>query len=183
MSQTKKSNLEIMEYYDWIETQKLKHPEKHHKYVSTQEENFLQYVIYPMFYDLSPVFKTTRPFPLVLKDYSTEKPIYVIENHLYRIVFLSHHSSNSKSYWEVSVNIKVHEFCDDPINEFRIWYMKYYGKHISSKMKAMPKKFVYPKLDLYNWTSKNFCIELKNNEKDFLLFKLFDLLRHKHIPS
>lgn len=83
MSKKKKdSSLNIMEYYDWVTVQNFEGPQEYHKYVSKEEQDFLQYVVYPMFYKnrTQKQFKTSIPFPLVLKDYSSRHPKYVIDS-------------------------------------------------------------------------------------------------------
>ena len=90
--QKKDSPLNIMEYNDWVTAQNFGGPCEHHKYVSEQEQDFqyiLQYVVYPMFYKGRELnqFKTSIPFPLVLKDYSSRHPKYVIDNNYFTFIF------------------------------------------------------------------------------------------------
>lgn len=175
----KKKNcpLKVMEYSDWIRTQKFQNPEEHHKYVSYQEQDFLQYVVYPMFYNQRETqFKTSFPFPMVLTDYSSKKPIYVVDNNYFTIVFFSYDNFDDEMCWEVSVHIKDNDFCFERINEFKRWYREHYNR-LFSQMETMPKEFVYPALKLYDIKVQDFCIEFWNQGRDFMLFKLLDLLR------
>lgn len=181
MSQKKKENpLNVMEYYDWVAAQKFKNSEEHHQYVSYQEQDFVQNIIYPMFYNQRTQFKTTIPFPLVLKDYSTRKPMYVIDNNFFTIVFFSHDNWDDEMCWEVSVHVKDHDFCDERLLSFAKWFRRY---HISDprlyyiQMEGMPKEFLYPELKFYGKEVQDFCIEFWNTGRDFMLFKLLDLLR------
>lgn len=178
--------LNIMEYYDWVAAQKFQNPQEHHRYVSYQEQDFLQKVIYPMFYKKEKTsFRTSLPFPLVLKDHSTRKPIYVIENEFLTIVFFSYDNFDDEICWEVSVHVKDHEFCDKRLISFAQWFREHYVYdsilyHI--EMDGMPKDFLYPKLNFFpelyqGKTVNDFCIEFWNSGRDFMLFKLFDLLR------
>lgn len=48
--QKKDSHQNIMEYYDWGEKQRFAEPQENHKYVSKEEQDFLQYDVYSMFY-------------------------------------------------------------------------------------------------------------------------------------
>lgn len=179
MSEQKKdSPLNIMEYYDWAVSQKFKDSEEHHKYVSHQEQDFLQNVVYPMFYKNCKVkqFKTYIPFPLVLKDYSTRYPKYVIDNDYFTIIFFTYDNYDSEMCWEVSVHIKDHNFCDERIKEFKSWYAKHYDR-LFAEMEEMPKRFMHPELKLYDDEVQDFCIEFWNDGRDFMLFKLMDLFR------
>lgn len=172
----KKESLNTMEYYEWVAQQKFENSKEHHQYVSYQEQDFLQKVIYPMFYHYNTPFKTTIPFPLVLREHSSRKPKYIIDTNFFTIVFFSYDNWDDEMCWEVSVHIKDHDFCDKRINEFKSWYSKYYER-LFAEMKTMPEEFLYPKLNLYNMKVEDFCIEFWNNGRDFMLFKLFDLLR------
>ena len=178
MSQKKKTNPpNVMEYYDWVAAQKFQNSDEHHKYVSLQEQDFLQKVIYPMFYtSRNSQFKSSIPLPLVLKDHSTKKPIYVIDNNYFTIVVFSYDNYDYEKCWEVSVHIKDHDFCDGKINEFKRWYSKHYGR-LFAEMETMPKEFLYPELNIHSNTVQDFCIEFWNEGRDCMLFKLFDLLR------
>ena len=53
--------------------------------------------------------------------------------------------------------------------------------HISeydfAEMAEMPDYFLYPKLKVHDDEVQDFCIEFWNNGRDFILFKLLDLLR------
>ena len=175
---TKKENipLSIIEYYDWVASQKFQNPEEHHKIVPRQEQDFLQDVVYPMFYKNNDQFRTRFPFPLVLKDYSAQTPKYVIDNNFFTIIFFSYDNWDDEKCWEVSVHIKDHDFCDEKVNEFKNWYLKHYDR-LFAEMESMPKEFLYPKLSLCNEQVDDFCIEFWNKGKDFMLFKLFDLFR------
>ena len=176
--QKKDSTLNIMEYYNWVAAQNFSGPQEHHKYVSKEEQDFLQYVVYPMFYkDLEQKqFKTSIPFPLVLKDYSSRHPKYVIDNNYFTIIFFSYDNGDDEICWEVSVHIKNHSFCDERIKEFKSWYAKHYDR-LFAEMAEMPECFLYPKLKPYDDEVQDFCIEFWNNGRDFILFKLLDLLR------
>lgn len=177
MSQKKKNNpLNVMEYYDWVATQGFKNSEEHHQYVPYQEQDFLQKIIYPMFYDYSIQRKTCVPFPMVLKDHNSSTPIYVIDNNYFTIIFFSYDNYDDEKSWEVSIHIKDHNFCDKRINEFKTWYRKHY-KRLFAEMETMPKEFLYPKLELYGEEVQDFCIEFWNETRDFMLFKIMDLLR------
>lgn len=167
------SPLSIMEYFDWVGAQKFKCPEEHHQYVSKQEQDFLQHVVYPMFYRKEN-FKTSIPFPLILKNFS--KPKYVIDNEYFTIIFFSRRNYDYERFWEVSVHVKDHDFCDKPITEFKSWYRKHYYR-LFAEMVDMPEMFNYPQLNLYDNSVKDFCIEFWNDERDYLFFKLLDLLR------
>lgn len=176
------SPLNIMEYYDWVAAQKFEGPKEHHQYVSKEEQDFLQYVVYPMFYQdrERKQFKTSIPFPLVLKDYSSRHPKYVIDNSYFTIIFFAYDNYDDEMCWEVSVHIKDHNFCDERLLSFAKWFRRY---HISDSrlyyihMDGMPKEFLYPKLELYGNEVQDFCIEFWNTGRDFMLFKLLDLLR------
>lgn len=176
--QKKDSTVNIMEYYDWVAAQKFTGPKEHHKYVSKEEQDFLQHVIYPMFYKECEErqFKTTIPFPLVLKDYSSRHPKYVIDNQYFTIIFFSYDNGDDEICWEVSVHIKNHSFCDERIKEFKSWYAKYYGR-LFTEMAEMPECFLHPELKLYDFEVQDFCIEFWNKGRDFKLFKLLDLFR------
>lgn len=176
--QKKDSSLNIMEYYNWVAAQNFAGPQEHHKYVSKEEQDFLQYVVYPMFYKdrEQKQFKTSIPFPLVLKDYSSRHPKYVIDNNYFTIIFFSYDNYDDEMCWEVSVHIKDHSFCDERIKEFKSWYAKHYDR-LFAEMAEMPECFLYPKLKPYDDEVQDFCIEFWNNGRDFILFKLLDLLR------
>ena len=176
--QKKDSPLNIMEYYDWVAAQKFAGPEEHHKYVSKEEQDFLQYVVYPMFYKgrIPNGFKTSSPFPLVLKDYSSRHPKYVIDNNWFTIIFFSYNNYDDEMCWEVSVHIKDHSVCDEWVKEFKSWYAEHYER-LFAEMAEMPECFLYPKLKLYDDEVEDFCIEFWNNGRDFMLFKLLDLFR------
>ena len=179
MSQEKKKTPNIMEYYSWVASQKFKNPKEHHLYVSYQEQDFLQKVIYPMFYQ-DTHFKTTYPFPLVLKDYSSRNPMYAIDTRFFTIVFFSFGYLDGEMCWEVSVHVKDHDFCDEKILSFAKWYREHYIPDIRLyfiDMEKMPEEFLYPKLNFYSKEVQDFCIEFWNEGRDFMLFKLFDLLR------
>lgn len=179
MSKQKKGSLlNIMEYYDWVAAQKFKNPQEHHQYVSQKEQDFLQHVIYPMFYKGRKLdqFKTSIPFPLVLKDYSSRYPKYVIDNNYFTIIFFAYNGHYDEMCWEVSVHIKDHSFCDERIKEFKYWYSKHYDR-LYSEMAEMPKRFLHPELKVYDDEVQDFCIEFWNKERDFMLFKLLDLFR------
>ena len=181
MSQKKKERpLSVMEYYDWVATQKFESYEEHHQYVSCQEQDFLQNVIYPMFYKQSTQFKTPIPFPMVLKDHSTKKPLYVIDNDFFTIVFFSYDNFDDEMCWEVSVHVKDHDFCDEKLLSFAKWFRRYYIfdlRMYSIQMEEMPKEFLYHELNFYGEEVQDFCIEFWNEGRDFMLFKLLDLLR------
>ena len=175
MSKQKKNiQLNIMEYFDWVAGQKFKDSQELHQYVSKEEQDFLQYVVYPMFYRNQ--FKTSESFPLVLKDYSTKHPKYVIDNHYFTIIFFTYNNYDDEMCWEVSFCIKDHNFCDERIKEFKFWYANYYGR-VFSEMEAMPKRFLHPELELYDERVQDFCIEFWNNGRNFMFFKLLDLFR------
>lgn len=176
--QKKDSPLNIMEYNDWVTAQNFEGPSEHHKYVSEQEQDFLQYVVYPMFYKGRELkrFKTSIPFPLVLKDYSSRHPKYVIDNNYFTIIFFSYDNYDDEMCWEVSVHIKDHGFCDERVKEFKSWYDKHYER-VFAEMAEMPECFLYPKLKLHDDEVQDFCIEFWNYEKDFIFFKLLDLFR------
>ena len=179
MSKHKKdSQLNIMEYYDWVATQKFEGPQEHRKYVSKEEQDFLQYVVYPMFYKdhEQEQLKTSIPFPLMLKDYNSKHPKYVIDNNYFTIIFFLYDNYDDEKCWEVSVHIKDHSYCDERIKEFKLWYAEHYGK-LYAEMAEMPECFLYPKINLYDDEVKDFCIEFWNNGRDFMLFKLLDLFR------
>ena len=182
MSQAMQKNTpNVMEYYDWVAAQKFKNPEEHHQYVSSQEQDFLQNTIYPMFYSRITQFKTPFPFPMVLKDHSTRKPKYVIDNVFFTIVFFSYDNLDGEMCWEVSVHIKDHSFCDAKLLSFERWYRRYYlgdPRLYSIEMKGMPEEYLYPKLNFCSEDVEDFCIEFWNNRRDFMLFKLLDLLSH-----
>ena len=181
MSKKKKENpLNVMEYRDWVVAQKFKNFEEHHMYVSYQEQDFLQNIIYPMFYEDTTQFKTTIPFPLVLKDHSTRKPKYVVENNFYTIVFFSYDNGDDEMCWEVSVHIKDHDFCNEKLLSFTRWFRRYYidvPVLYYIEMAEMPKEFLYPNVNFHGEKAEDFCIEFWNKGRDFMLFKLLDLLR------
>ena len=179
---TKRSPLKISEYSIWVAKQKFEDPKEHHKHVPIEEQEFLQTVIYPMFY-FDPCrrkYKSIVPFPLVLTDYSTRYPIYVIDNQYYTIVFFSL-NTNYNSSWQISFHIKDHWFCDKRIKEFRKWYARYYCDSYRNVLKSeeMPKRFKYPALDIANEVEveKDFCIEFKNTGRHYKMFKFFDSFR------
>ena len=176
--QKKDSPLNIMEYYDWVAAQKFEGPQEHHQYVSKEEQDFLQYVVYPMFYQdcERKQFKTSIPFPLVLKDYSSRHPKYVIDNSYFTIIFFAYDNYDDEMCWEVSVHIKDHSFCDERIKEFKSWYAKHYDR-LFAEMADMPKHVLHPDLKLDDDEVQDFCIEFWNNGRDFKLFKLLDLFR------
>lgn len=176
MSQNNENSpLNIIEYKDWIVTQKFKDSEELHQYVSCQEQDFLQNVIYPMFYKHNSQFKTSIPFPLILKDYSSKKPKYVIDDIYFTIIFFSYDNLDDEMCWEVSVHIKDHNFCNKRIKAFKNWYLTYYRPF--SELKDMPEEFVYPALRIYDKKVQDFSIEFWNSRRDFILFKLMDVLR------
>ncbi len=181
MFQTKNENPpNVMEYYDWIVAQGFKTQEEHHRYVSRQEQDFMQNVVYPMFYKEKAHFKTPIPFPMVLKDYSSERLKYVINNAFFTIIFFSYDNLDGEVCWEVSVHVKNHDFCDERILSFKKWFMQYYcndERVYSIQMEEMPKEFLFPRLDFYDDKVQDFCIEFWNSGRDFMLFKLLDLLR------
>lgn len=181
MSQKKKENqLNVMAYYEWLATQEFHNFQEHHRYVSYQEQAFLQQVIYLMFSNHRTQFITPTSFPLVLKDYSTEKPMYVIDNNSLTIVFFSYNNLDDEMCWEVSVHIKDHNFCDERLLSFAKWFRRYYisdPRFYHIQMDGMPKEFLYPELKFYSKEVQDFCIEFWNTGRDFMLFKLFDLLR------
>ena len=135
-------------------------------------------MVYPMFYNDydRKQFKTYIPFPLVLKDYSSKHPKYVIDNSYFTIVYFSYDNYDDEMCWEVSVHIKDHSYCDKRVKEFKSWYARHYNR-LFAEMENMPKCFLYPELNLYDAEAKDFCIEFWNEGRDFMLFKLFDLFR------
>ena len=173
--------ISIMEYYDWVASQQFKDSKEHHQYVSQQEQDFLQYLIYPMFYrdNKEWQFGSPLPFPLVLKTYSTKKPKYVIDNEYFTCVFFSYENAEAEVCWEVSLHIKDHDFCDISIKDFKEWYKDHYWDFfpVFNDLKGMPKRFLYPDLDVNSKTVDDFCVEFWGFSRDFMFFKLLDLLR------
>lgn len=185
-----KDNLpNILEYYDWVAAQKFSGPSEHHQYVPKEEQDFLQRVIYPMFYDISiqNQFKTHVPFPLVLKENTRSKdPKYVIDNSHFTIIFFSdyqmywYEDDADDLYWEVSVHIKDHRFCDKRIKEFKSWYTKsYHGRFVPNRERfvSFGEDAMYPKLNLYEDKVQDFSIRFLGIGMNFMLFKLMDILR------
>ncbi len=155
-----------------------------HKTLSRPDEIFLRYVVYPMFYGSGrdEKYKSEFDFPLTNKTYSTRNcPKFVIDNDYFTIVFLQHVDwFEGEECWEVSFHIRDHEWCDSPIQEFKHWYLDHYtgrSYDVYCEMNEMPKRFIFPRLNLFSRTAEDFCIEFWNEGKDFMLFKLFDLLR------
>ena len=179
--ETKGNPLNIMEYYDWVKSQRFRNTDEHHQYVPYQEQDFLQNVIYPMFYNSSTQFETSIPFPMVLKNNSTKKPIYVIDNDFFTIVFFSYDNNDDETCWKLSMHIKNHDFCDERIQSFRKWFAKYCCFDIRfydyGSIGGFPKEFTYHRLILIDDDVRDFGIEFWNKGRDFKLFKLLDLLR------
>ena len=169
-----------MDFQGWITASGFKSPEEMHETLSRADERFLRYTIYPMFYRPSSEdkFNSEFSFPLTNKTYSTRScPKFVIDNDHFTCVFLLHVDwFEGEECWEVSFHIKDHEWCDAPIQEFKDWYLDHYGR-MFCEMNEMPKRFHFPELNLFSHKAEDFCIEFWNDGKDFLLFKLFDLVR------
>lgn len=169
-----------MEFQGWLTASKFKNPEQMHKTLSRKDEKFLRYVIYPMFYrpGYGEKYNSLFSFPLVNKTYSTRKcPIFVIDNEYFTIVFLLHVDSfEGEDCWEVSLHIKDHNWCDERIKEFKKWYLYHY-RIVFCEMNEMPNRFIFPELDIFSEKTEDFCIEFWNEGKEFMLFKLFDILR------
>lgn len=180
MSRKKYYPVSTMEFQGWITASGFKDPEEMHTILSRADERFLRYTIYPMFYrpNHEDKYNSEFCFPLVNKTYSTKTcPKFVIDTDYFTIIFLLHNDwFEGEDAWEVSVHIKDHEFCDIPIQDFKDWYRRHYNR-IFCEMNEMPKRFVFPCLDLYSRDAEDFCIEFWNDGMDFMLFKLFDLLR------
>lgn len=177
MLQKKEIPLNIMEFYDWYALQYSKNPDESHGYVTLQELNFMQQIIYPMFYNDCSQFTSCEPFPLVLQDYSSISPKYVIDNSFFTIIFFSYNTYYYEVCWEVSVHIKDILFCAEKIEEFSTWYRRHYAQRIFVELEDMPAEFKYSKLDPLGGPAKDFCIEFWNDTRDFMLFKLMDLFR------
>ena len=169
-----------MDFQGWITSSGFKNPDEMHKSLSHKNERFLRYTIYPMFYNTASPEERYNifSFPLVNKTYSTRKrPIFVIENNYYTIVFLLHIDwFEGEGCWEVSVHIKDSKWCDAKISEFKRW-LRYYYPEMFCEMNEMPERFKFPKLDIFSSETEDFCIEFWNEGKEFMLFKLFDCLR------
>lgn len=175
----KKVDPKVTEYLGWVTEQKFESAEELYKSASREELDFLQMIVYPMFYSkyFGEQFRSSYPFPLILKDYSTKaKPIYVINNNFYTIIFFSKETLDGKECWKVSFHVKDHFFCDERIREFKIWYKKYCGI-IYTETVGMPSEFDYPALNLCTEEVEDFCIEFWNRERNYILFKFFDLMR------
>ncbi len=159
VAQKKKPSISIMEYCEWIENQKFRDPIEHHKYVSVDDQEFLQYVIYPMFYQ-SRTKRVSLTYPFVLKEKKDEKyPKYVINNDFFTIIFYN----SGEKCWKVSFHIKNHFFCDKRINDFKAWYREHYSKAKRDNDKVIP--------------GKDISFEFWNESRNYLLFKLLDAFR------
>lgn len=166
----------IMEYHDWVVTRKFSNSEEQHRHITVEEEEFLQTTIYPMFYENNDnQFKTYSPFPLILEDYSTKNPKYVIDNKYFTIVFFSYHNDN-ETCWELSMHIKNHKYCDERIDEFKFWFSKHCNR-VSADEKNMPEEYMYSKLNIYSHQIEDFYIEFWNEGRNYMMFKLMDALR------
>ena len=173
--------LQIVEYYEWSLAQKFENPEEHAKYVPAEERNFLMDVIFPMFYDLRTIkTRTGLPVPYVLSDFSSKRPIYIVDNDYFTLIFFKYETYSGKFCWEVSFHAKDHYFCDSRISNFKKWFYRYYWKYyrdMGMMLKEMPRIFKYPKLDFGSSVVKHFCIEFWNTERNVLLFELCNYLR------
>ena len=176
--------LQIVEYYEWFLAQKFENPEVHAKYVPVEERNFLMDVIFPMFYDLynldSFKYKTCTPVPYVLKDFSSKKPKYVINNDKFTLIFFKYETYSGKFCWEVSFHVKDHSYCDNRITSFKRWYFRYYWLYYGNmgmELAEMPRFFKYPRLKFGSTKVEDFCIEFWNSDRDVLLFELCNHLR------
>lgn len=171
--------ISIINYYDWAASQHFKDYEEELRYVSFEEKDFLQHVIYPMFYRHSIYDHYPLYYPYVVKTYSTKKPKYVIDNEYFTCVFFSYTTKDEESCWEVSFHIKDHNFCDIPIRDFKEWYKRnYYEPFLGSDgLKGMPKRFSFPDIDVYSQKVDDFCVEFSGSARDFMLFRLLDLVR------
>ena len=166
-------------FQEWITASGFKNSSEMHEHVSSEEEEFLRYTVYPMFYKCSfdDKYNSVFCFPLVSKTYGKKDPKYVIDNEYFTIVFFHFIDYfEGEDCWEVSFHVKNHKYCDEKIKEFKYWYAIHYD-NLYADLKGMPKRFVFPRLDLYDSEVNDFCIEFWNAGKDFMLFKLFDLLR------
>ena len=169
-----------MDFQGWLTASGFKNPEQMHQILSREDERFLRYTIYPMFYRPSyqDKYKSEFSFPLVNKTYSKRKcPIFVIDTDYFTIVFLLHVDRfEGEDCWEVSFHIKDYNWCNDPIKEFKKWSLDHH-RIVFCEMNEMPNRFIFPELDIFSEKTEDFCIEFWNEGKDFLLFKLFDLVR------
>ena len=181
MSKKKRYNpVSTTDFQGWITASGFNNPDEMHEVLSRDQERFLRYTIYPMFYRPSRdnKYKSEFSFPLVNKTYSTRNsPKYVIDNEYFTIVFFYYVDFfEGEDCWEVSFHIKDHDYCDIPIQDFKEWYMRHYDR-LFCDMNDMPERFEFPRLDLYSRDAEDFCIEFWNDGKDCMLFKLFDLFR------
>lgn len=170
-----------MEFQGWINASEFKSLDQMRESLSYSDERFLRYVIYPMFYYLRDEehYNSEFCFPLISKTYSTRKrPIFVIDNDYFTIVFLQHVDLYGEGdSWQVSFHVKDSEWCKQRILDFKKWYVNHYGSELYCEMSEMPKRFIFPKLDLLSRTTEDFCIEFWNFGKEFMLFKFFDTIR------
>lgn len=177
MSEEKK--LKVVEYFDWVALQNFANSQEHHEVVSREEQEFLQYVIYPMFYKESRDsvrFKTYDPFPLIIRTSNPKDREYVIDTDYFTIAFFKYDNYDDEEGWNVSVHIKDYGFCEEPVKAFKEWYGKYYATY-GFYEKGVAGFYDFPALDPYSDTVEDFSIVFWNNHKDFLLFRMLDLFR------
>ena len=179
LEQKKGNQMAILEYGEWLSVTPhfpFGDFNELRKVFSKQEEDFLRMVIYPMFYrEYDYKARNRPPFPLILKDYSEDRPRFVVDLSYFTAVFFSYYDPKSDEWcWEVSFHIKDHNYCDERVKEFKSWYNRRYSMTFA-EMNEMPEEFLYPKLNVFEEEVKDFCIEFWGPGRDCQLFKLLDL--------
>ena len=172
------SQIDVLEYRDWVKSQQFADSQEHRQYISRETENFLECIIYPMFYDPREEFHTPYPFPLVLKG--SRRPKFVIENDYFSIVLFFYKDDHGATRWEVSFHVKSNDYCDSKIADFAKWYRIHHTRSLAdlaTSMPDMPKKYRYESLDIFCTTAKDFSIEFDGVAQNYLLYKLMDCLR------
>ena len=181
----------IMRFCDWHEAQCFGESDSFHEVAD--EVEFLQNVIYPMYYkgieanDIPYIIGNHNHWrdTTIISKY--ESPIYLIENENLKVIFLvnSNHISHTL-IWEVSFLIKKHSFCDEKIIHFRNWYREYYQKNMSNcetfnvVVEELEKVHRYNGLTLYANLSKeeeNFTISFEGKIAKFMFFELMNHFR------
>ncbi|MBQ9313828.1 MAG: hypothetical protein IJ220_02335 [Clostridia bacterium] len=167
-------------YSEWVRLQKFQDSSEHHKIVSKEEQDFLQNIIYPMFYDTKKV-SSYKSFPLILKEHKPSlPPKYVINTDSFAIVFSSYQNCDGDKFWILSFHVKEWWYCKKRIEEFKNWLKRHYldrGEEVSGNLIGIPDEYLYPLLKVNDNEERDFCIEFGGIMKDYMLFKFMDLFR------
>lgn len=172
----------VQRFYDWHKSQRFENSEEFHKVAN--EFEFLQKVIYPMFYKPFESSHSTFFFqdvPYIIGNHDGRYPIYWIENQYFQIVFIVNHDSLQYECdsWEISFITKDCYFCGEKIIKFKDWYFAHYKAlwdgDDTPYLEEMPKAYRYSGLkritskDKRKW-QRNFSITFPVSDLGNALF-------------